>query len=128
VNTLRRRLQPLSWIALVAVLALALLPTLSHALAFVQGERAPWAEVCSGQRGPRVVAGTEGGVPLAVQAASEHCAWCGLAGSDLPPPSGTAPGMPLIGWGEWPAASSVPAVAQRRAWVPALPRAPPALA
>ena len=125
-NTLRRRLQPLSWIALVAVLALALLPTLSHALAFVQGERAPWAEVCSAQRGPRLVAGPEGGAPLAVHAASEHCAWCGLSGSDLLPPSDAAPVLHAAGWSGWPAAGSASALAMRRVWASAHPRAPPA--
>jgi hypothetical protein len=128
VKILRRRLQPLSWIALVAVLALALLPTLSHALAFMQGERAPWSEVCGAQRVPRGVAGAESGAPLAVHAASEHCAWCGLSGSDLLPPSDAAPGLPVAGWREWLAAASAPAVDSRPAWAPALPRAPPASA
>lgn len=111
-----------------AVLALALLPTLSHALAFVQGERAPWAEVCSAQRGPRVVAGPEGGAPLAVHAASEHCAWCGLSGGDLLAPSDAALGLPVTVWREWPGAAAAPAFAMRRAWADALPRAPPSYA
>src|SRR5262245_31384367 len=42
------------WLALVAMLALAVLPTLSHALAFARGGAA-WAEVCTPQ-GMRLVA------------------------------------------------------------------------
>jgi hypothetical protein len=128
VNALRRRQQFLSWIALVAVLALALLPTVSHALAFVQGERAPWAEVCSAQRSTRVAAGPEGGAPLAGHAAIEHCVWCGLSGTDLVPPPEAACTMRADGSAELPVSVSATEVATCRVWAPALPRAPPARA
>jgi hypothetical protein len=109
----------------VAVLALALLPTLSHALAHLQGERAPWAEVCSAQRGPRVVAGTEGGAPLAGHAAIEHCVWCSLSGADLVPPPAASSALHAGVSGQTPDGASTMDAATRRAWTPALPRAPP---
>lgn len=128
VNPLRRRLQPLTWIALVAVLSLALLPTVSHALAFVQGYRAPWAEVCSAQRGPRVVAGSDGGAPLTAHAAVEHCAWCGLTGADLVLPPDAPYAALTAEAGELPAMASAMDAGSRRTWAPALPRAPPSCA
>ena len=48
-NTLRRRLPLCTWFAILAMLALALLPTVSHAVAHGQGSRSAWAEVCTPQ-------------------------------------------------------------------------------
>jgi hypothetical protein len=104
VEALRRRLSLLTWFALAGVLALALLPTVSHALALalaggisgingINGNSA-WAEVCTTQGLKRVAAGTglpmEGGdappAPAAGHAAA--CPFCKL-GADSPSlPSG----------------------------------------
>jgi hypothetical protein len=127
VNALCHRLKPLSGIALVAVLALVL-PTLSHALAFMQVQRAPWSEVCSAQRSPRVVTGEEGGAPLAAHAAIEHCVWCGLSGVDLVPLPDVACAPRAAGPGRPPVMASSTDAAQRRVWAPAQTRAPPSRA
>jgi hypothetical protein len=74
-----------AWIALIAALALALVPTLSHALAAQQGQ-ASWAEVCTSQ-GLKAVAADAGdaqGEPAgAVVAHLDHCQLC-ILGAHLP--------------------------------------------
>lgn len=110
------------------MLALALLPTVSHALAFAQGGKSAWAEICTPQ-GMMVVAvesapGDEG-IPVAAHL--EHCPYCAQAATTLgmPPAVATAPALPL-------AAIEPPALflnAPRApfAWAAAQPRAPPFL-
>lgn len=100
----RRRslLRRLSWIALLATLSLALLPTLGKAMAFGAGGGTGWAEVCTPQ-GVRLVAlGDEApaeprGVAPA-EAHLEHCALCFLSAQPplLPPqPPACAPATGL---------------------------------
>lgn len=71
----RRHLRRHTWIALVAIWALALLPTLSQALASVTGERA-WAEVCTAQ-GTRWVALDDAAPEPGPAGVLEHCPFCG---------------------------------------------------
>lgn len=116
-NSLRHHRRALVWFAFAAILALAVVPTVSRLLAAAQGGPA-WAEVCTPQ----------GMKPLAQQAGADepqpaptaglhgdHCALCGLAavpfmpppaatlawvtapGRDLPPLFGAAP-RPLFAW------------------------------
>lgn len=119
------------WLAFVAMLALAMLPTVSHALAFVRGGAA-WAEVCTPQGMQLVVvdASQTPDSPSPTQAAGhlEHCPLCAL-GADLPalPPAPPAALMlPLTG-------AEAPALflhAPRTlfAWRSAQPRGPPPFA
>jgi hypothetical protein len=106
VNILRRRLQPVAWIALLAIWALALLPTVSHALAFSRGDN-NWAEVCSPQ-GMRLVAvgpvDAETAAPVdAVGAALDQCPFCALSAAAWAPPpaspttSAHSPGAGQVG-------------------------------
>jgi hypothetical protein len=128
VNALRRRLQPLSWIALVAVLALALLPGLSHALAFAQGEPAPWRAICTaqGKLGQDAPAGNER--PAAGHGALEHCAFCNLSGDDaLLPSQAVVRGAPVAAGAGAPV-DTVRGPLARCTWRAAQPRAPPARA
>ena len=78
---LRRHLQLLTWIALVAILALAVLPSVSRALSFVRGDSS-FAEVCTPQ-GARLVALMEqegsGQQPAAHGLHLEHCPLCSLS-------------------------------------------------
>lgn len=135
-----RRLSPrLVWTALLAMLAMALLPALSHALTRAVGADVAWVEVCTAQ-GMRLVA-LPGGpaapgdsaaqtlapepAPLQAAAHLEHCAWCTLAPDQAPPPALPAdglrwppPGLP------WPAVAVSPAKAPDH-HLP-LPRGPPA--
>ncbi|RVU49034.1 DUF2946 domain-containing protein [Rubrivivax rivuli] len=88
----RRHLRPLTWLALWAVLAMALLPAVSHALSFARGDGGAWAEVCTPQ-GMRwvLVEAPDGPAPSSLPTATghlEHCSLCTLsAGAAAPPPA-----------------------------------------
>ena len=85
-------------LAMLAMLALALLPTVSHALALSRGGNA-WAEVCTPQ-GMRLVAvddSASDAAPTRTAGHLEHCALCALAGVAAAPPPAPAvvPLLPL---------------------------------
>lgn len=78
---------------MLAVMAMALLPTVSHALNFAHGGHRAWAEVCTPQ-GMKLVAvdsapGTTGepNSPASAAGHLEHCPYCAGAGTvaGLPP-------------------------------------------
>jgi hypothetical protein len=124
VQIVRRLFRQATWLAIVAMVGLALVPTVSHALA-ASGPGNPWAEICSVAGGKLVMADAAGaqadaGVHLG------HCPLCGqLADSPaLPmPPSGGlavpdgADFLPML-FGQSPSPLF--------AWAAAQPRAPPA--
>ncbi len=120
-----------AWLALWAMLAMALLPTVSHALAFARGGASNWVEVCTPQ-GMRLMAvavadGADGApAPAPVQAAGhlEHCPLCALGG-DLPPLPAAAPAALLP-----PHSAALPSLFlqapyAQQAWRSAQPRGPP---
>lgn len=129
-NALRRRLDTFCFIALMAMLAMALLPTVSHALAFAQGTQSNWAEVCTPQGMKLVVLDDAGpGEPAPASAAShlEHCPFCAQGSSvlGLPPTVVPALVLPL-------AADTTPPLFLKAprtlfAWAAAQPRGPPHL-
>lgn len=110
------------------MLALALLPTVSHALAFAQGGKTAWAEVCTPQGMKLVALDDVPGFDTSPAAAGghlDHCPYCTLAGqaTGMPP-------APLTTLDLRAAAESVPPLflhAPRTlfAWRNAQPRAPP---
>ncbi|MDH4390954.1 MAG: DUF2946 domain-containing protein [Aquabacterium sp.] len=113
--------------ALVAILLMALAPTLSHALQ--NRDAAHWAEVCTAQ-GTRWVdasgapAGNPAGAHTAPAQVFEHCLYCNLHTGDaaLPPAPAAVPLQV--------AASAVPrlflaAPRTLHVWRAAQPRAPP---
>ena len=73
------------------MLALALLPTVSHALAFAQGGKSAWAEICTPQ-GMKVVAveSAPGDESAPVAAHLDHCAFCAQAATTLGMPPAPA--------------------------------------
>ena len=80
-----------------AVWALALVPTLSHALSFARGQQATLAEICTPQ-GMRVIDADGRAVPASdsggmMAAHLDHCPFCALhAGvAGLPPQVDAAP-------------------------------------
>ena len=77
-NPLRRPHHPARWMALAAVLALALLPTVSRLLAATAG--GGWVEVCT-PRGTRLVAtGSDAAAPASPAAIHvDACGFCALA-------------------------------------------------
>ena len=126
---LRRQLRPLTWFALAAIMALALLPTLSHALAFAKGSTV-WAEVCTPQ-GAKLVAVTdaadETGTPVPAQAMVhlEHCPFCALSSGALGPPPAVAAVKPLLLGRGAPPPLFLHAPRTLFAWASAQPRGPP---
>lgn len=122
--------RPFAWIALVAVLAMALAPTLSHALAFVRGDAGVWAEVCTPQGMRLVVVDAASAVsepaPVRADAHIEHCPFCAL-GADapgLPPAAPVALPQPLLPAFMPPLFLHAPYTPY--AWRSAQPRGPPA--
>ncbi len=122
-----RRLSPcLTWIALLAVLAMAWLPTVSRALTHAGGGATAWVEVCTAQ-GMRLVA-VPVDEPAPGQAAVhlEHCPLCTLAQDQLALPRCAVHAL------RWPPELKPPrpelqaTPRQAAAAHPALPRGPPA--
>ncbi len=127
-NSWRRLHRKLSaWLALFAMLAAALLPTVSHALVAAGGGE--WTEVCTMQ-GVRWVAdrATPGDETAPASAlALEHCAYCTHSGHQpgLPTPHDAV--LVVQGASEAPA-PFLHAPRTLFAWCSAQPRAPPTLA
>jgi hypothetical protein len=118
-HTARRHFRLGLRLALVAIWALALLPTLSHALA--RADAATLGVICTPQ-GPKQAPGDATSAASALQ----HCALCALA-ADAPPLLPAAPALQM------PAAAAafepllfLQAPRTLHAWAAAQPRAPPA--
>jgi len=120
-----------TWLALLAVLAMAVLPTLSHALAWSRGGNAAWAEACTPQ-GMRLVAvdtaaDATPGAPMQAAGHLEHCPLCAL-GSDLPllPPAPQA-ALPVVVLPALVPARFLQAPHTPHPWRAAQPRGPPSV-
>jgi len=117
VQLIRHHLRQFVWIALVAILGVALAPTVSHAQAG-RGAGNPWAEICSAAAAPATPQ-----APPAVHLA--HCPLCSHAGADP-----VLPQAPVVVPARRSARHDLPAAPLRagtpvRAWAIAQPRAPP---
>jgi hypothetical protein len=122
VNAIRRHLRFAHWLALVAMLALSVLPTVSHALA---GESNAFAEVCTPQ-GPKVVALADGEQqPSTASLHLEHCPYCvaGIGAAGLPPAPQALPLPPAEAVLQPPLFLHAPRTLF--AWAAAQPRGPP---
>ena len=125
-HMLRHRLRRLTWIPLFAIVGLALLPTLSHALAWLHSDGG-WVEVCSAQGPRRVLAGVaaaDGSAPVPAASHLQHCPMCALSGAPLHTatlaPAWQAPASPRIAAAPVPLAATRPATRHT-----ACPRGPP---
>jgi len=128
VKAIRLHLPSLAWLALVAMLALALLPTVARAMASAPGDGSVWAEICTAQGMKRVALNGQPGVPTVPVSASshlDHCPFCTLSAQalDLPPVPNPVQDAPA-------AADSPPGLYQQAprepfAWHRGQPRAPP---
>ena len=119
VLTIRRHFHRLTWLALLAVLALALAPTVSRALSAAAGFDAQAALCSAGGAAPQ---GSAGATP------DGHCPLCGPGSTDmLAPPAADGVTAWRVVQPCTPRASA-PAPSARFAWVSAPPRAPPAAA
>jgi len=126
-GSLRLRLRPATWLALIAVLALALAPTVSRALAFANGG-STWTEVCTplGLK-LQAVADTGDEAPAAHVGQLEHCGFCGLFTGAAPLPVTASPTLPAVAAAEALPALLLQAPRTSFAWLSAQPRAPPSL-
>jgi hypothetical protein len=130
-----------AWLALAAMLALALLPTVSRALAFANGD-VRWAEVCTAGGMKLAPVAAPGDIALSRGSTSglhgddgpalgsshlEHCSYCGLSGGAAPLPA-TAASVITAPAGHAPPALFLQAPRTLFAWRSAQPRAPPPLA
>lgn len=85
----RRRL---AWVLLCALVVAALAPGVARALAFVQGQSAPWSVVCTTPADVPTPSGHDTAHLM------EHCAWCSLHADTLalPPAAGLALQHPAL--------------------------------
>lgn len=149
VNALRLRIQLISWLALVAMLALVLTPTLARALSRAQGGQEHWVEVCTQHGLTRVAlhgadavdAAADEALEADVKAASdaelaaqaaqlqatgnlEHCPECSLTSQVLAPPPTHTPLVLSLG-ADYVAPLFLHAPHTLFAWCGPRPRAPP---
>jgi hypothetical protein len=108
------------------MLALALLPTLSHALAAARGDAlAGWAEVCSADGTRRAASGGDSAPASPLDHFGQHCPFCAHGGVDLAPPVAQDFAVAAVA-GDTRAPLFRPAPAPAFAWRGATPRGPPA--
>lgn len=127
----RAQLRRTCWSALFAILALSLLPTISHALALGQrgvGGEGNWAAICTPAGVQQVTSDSAPAAPVSPAGAMAHfghCPYCSL-GADAPvlPPSPSAVVVAPRTAAAVPA-SSPSGPHARFAWGGAQPRAPP---
>jgi hypothetical protein len=128
--TLRKQLRRFVWLAVTAMLALSLLPTVAHALSFAKGDPGNLAEICTAQGSQWVSLDgvpVDSDVPTTGIGHLEDCPYCSQASAA----AGLPPLLPAM---QLPARSGAHAPplflhAPRTlfAWASAQPRAPPAL-
>lgn len=119
-HAVRRHLPFARWLALVAVAALVLLPTLGHA--FAKGGGA-FTEICTPQ-GMKWVSLDDGETAPAPSVHLEHCVFCTAAVA--PPPALCAPPPAAVPGGTAMPPRFLQAPRTAHAWAGAQPRAPPA--
>lgn len=117
----------IAWIALVAMLALALVPTLSRAMAYASGGSG-WSEVCTPQGMQWVSVDSEqsSSPPDGTPPQVDHCHFCQLASVGAAPPPASALALPVAG--AEPPRLFPQALRTVHAWRSAQPRGPPSLA
>jgi len=124
VQAVRRFFRQATWLAIFAMLGLALAPTVSHALA-ASGPGNPWAEICSVAGGKVVVADATGSE---AEAGSHlgHCPLCGQLGSAPALPMAESSGSFAVDGADFLPALFAQSPSPLFAWAAAQPRAPPA--
>jgi hypothetical protein len=131
VSAIRLRLHALSRLALLAMVSLALLPTLAQAFAQTRGGQA-LTEICTPQ-GMKLVVVDSGDQATPADAAKsalghlDHCPFCAAAAHDMAPPPAAPELLLLPSTGAEAAPLFLQAPRTLHAWVAAHPRGPPAL-
>ncbi len=123
-QAIRRLFRQATWLAICAMLGLALAPTVSHALA-ASGPGNPWAEICSVAGGKLVVADAAGAADTQADAGTHlgHCPLCGQIGHAPVLPSAEFVPVRIDAAEHRPAFVHAPR--PLFAWAAAQPRAPP---
>lgn len=129
-DTLLATLQPMpmhrrqhlraAWLALLLFALATLMPTVSRAMAHLQGQIAPWAAVCAAAD-----AGNRGEPGDALLHLTAHCPACHLQADSMPPPSAPA-SLALPRAAAQPPQMAALAPAAAAPWSSGQPRAPPA--
>jgi hypothetical protein len=127
VQAIRRLFRQATWLAIFAMLGLALAPTVSHALA-ASGPGNPWAEICSVAGGKVVVANASGAAGSQAEAGTHlgHCPLCGQLGSAPALPVAESAGTLAPTGADFLPALFAQSPSPLFAWAAAQPRAPPA--
>jgi hypothetical protein len=118
-SNLRRRF---AWVLLCALVVAALAPGVARAMAFAQGQFAPWSVLCSA---PADAPAAPGHASVHLM---EHCAWCSLQAPHLAPPPAAAVALPQPALRHALPALFLHAPRPLPAWAAAQARAPPAAA
>ena len=116
VTPIRQRLRLFAWIALFAMLGLAIAPSVSHALSAQQAAD-PWTEVCSTPN--------SGEQPRSAAMLLEHCAMCGVVAQVIGMPPAPVTVLPAPEGAAYVAALFLEASHPLFAWRPPQARAPP---
>lgn len=126
-QAIRRLFRQTTWLAIFAMLGLALAPTVSHALA-ASGPGNPWAEICSVASGKLVVADAAGVPGSQAEAGSHlgHCPLCGQLGGAPVLPVAESAGALVVDVADFLPALYAQSPSPLFAWAAAQPRAPPA--
>lgn len=123
-QTIRRLFRRATWLAIFAMLGLALAPAVSHALAG-GGPGNPWAEICS-VAGGKLVVSDASGEQAGAGAHLGHCPLCGHLGHAPALPTAEAADAPNPDGADFLPAPFAQAPSPPFAWAAAQPRAPPA--
>jgi hypothetical protein len=120
IQHIRHRLRLFTWLALVAMLGLALAPSVSHALS-AQHTSNPWTEICSSSSSNSGEPAGSGGAAMHLG----HCALCSVAASAIGmPPAPIVVPLPSAGGRHLPTLF-LAAAHSLFAWSPPQARAPP---
>jgi hypothetical protein len=109
-----------TWLALVAMLGLALAPSVSHALSAQQSPH-PWTEICSSSSSGSGKQPGSGGAAMHL----EHCALCCVATSAMGMPPAPIAVLPAPAGANYVATLFLAAAHSLFAWSPPQARAPP---
>jgi hypothetical protein len=118
---LRQFRRRFAWVMLVTLVLASLLPSLTRAAAFVQGDTAPWSAVCT-------AAGTvhdPAAAPVEARHLLERCALCLLQADGLGLPPDLQPRFEPVVLGRTVPMRFLRAPRPLHAWSSAQPRAPP---
>ena len=116
----RRRLRLFTWLALFAMLGLAVAPSVSYALSAGNASN-PFTEICSASPSGTAPSGNTGSAAMHL----EHCALCCIAAQHMGMPPAPATPLPAPEGADYVAARFLDASRTLFAWTAAQARAPP---